>query len=147
MQIFAVDNDPKLAARALCDRHVVKMILESYMLLELAFGFSDNNWKHHPAAKWVKRSPDNIAWLFEHGKELCAEYTRRYGKIHSWQDKYIKIEHLITGNWRNHQEFCQLIPEPFKSTDPVQGYQTYYREGRVKDFTKWKLDNKPEWVS
>ena len=29
MNIFVVDNDPKIAARQLCDKHVVKMILET----------------------------------------------------------------------------------------------------------------------
>ena len=29
MNIFVIDRDPKTAAQQLCDKHVVKMILES----------------------------------------------------------------------------------------------------------------------
>ena len=33
MNIFVVDEDPEIAARQLCDKHVVKMILESAQML------------------------------------------------------------------------------------------------------------------
>ena len=33
MNIFAVDKDPKISAQQLCDKHVVKMILESAQML------------------------------------------------------------------------------------------------------------------
>ena len=29
MNIFVVDQDPRIAAQSLCDKHVVKMILDS----------------------------------------------------------------------------------------------------------------------
>ena len=36
MNIFALDKDPTQAARMMCDKHVVKMILESAQLLSTA---------------------------------------------------------------------------------------------------------------
>ena len=33
MNIFVVDEDPVIAARQLCDKHVVKMILETAQML------------------------------------------------------------------------------------------------------------------
>ena len=36
MNLFVLDRDPRLAARAHCDKHVVKMVLETAQLLALA---------------------------------------------------------------------------------------------------------------
>ena len=38
MNIFVVDTYPVLAARALCDRHVVKMVLETAQILSTISG-------------------------------------------------------------------------------------------------------------
>jgi len=35
LQIFALDEDPIEAAKMLCDKHVCKMILETFQLLEI----------------------------------------------------------------------------------------------------------------
>ena len=36
MNIFVLDNDPDTAARMMCDKHVVKMIVESAQMLSTA---------------------------------------------------------------------------------------------------------------
>jgi len=41
VNIFAVDKDPQTAAQQLCDKHVVKMILESAQMLCSAFPSGD----------------------------------------------------------------------------------------------------------
>ena len=33
MNIFYVDKDPKIAAKMMCDKHIIKMILESAQML------------------------------------------------------------------------------------------------------------------
>ena len=33
MNIFVVDKNPKIAARSLCDQHVVKMLIENCQML------------------------------------------------------------------------------------------------------------------
>lgn len=72
MNIFVVNTDPREAARALCDIHVNKMIVESMQMLttalkqsgilapdELPFRkdgitrYSGNAHPHHPCTKWV----------------------------------------------------------------------------------------------
>lgn len=41
MNIFALDNDPKKAARYHCDKHVVKMVIESAQMLSTAHRLLD----------------------------------------------------------------------------------------------------------
>src|SRR5574343_1523365 len=84
MNIFAVDADPIQAARDLCDRHVVKMTLETAQILCSAFDESPYKKTHfnHPCCKWARTSKSNYQWLIAHGLGLSAEYSLRYGKTH-----------------------------------------------------------------
>ena len=58
MNIFAVDKDAKKAAQQLCDKHVVKMILESAQML--CSIFEDAPYKrafyNHPCTIWARES-------------------------------------------------------------------------------------------
>ena len=86
MNIFVVNDDPKVAAQNLCDKHVVKMILESAQMLCSAFKNGEAPYKrsyyNHPCTKWARESQVNYEWLLTHAYELCEEYLLRYGKIH-----------------------------------------------------------------
>ena len=63
MNIFVVDHDPFVAAKMLCDKHVVKMILETAQLLSTAHHLTGSplacklykmTHKNHPSAVWVR---------------------------------------------------------------------------------------------
>jgi hypothetical protein len=110
MNIFVLDNNPIVAARLQCDKHVVKMIVESAQMLSTAHrvldgqlsvenvnGRSKKVYKldsqlgsvlykvahaNHPCTLWVTESSANYAWLYLHFIALCDEYTYRYDKIH-----------------------------------------------------------------
>jgi hypothetical protein len=114
MNIFYVDDDPKQAAQALVDNHVVKMILESCQLLSTAHRVLDGKeiidtsgkrkkkkyvlpphidnkiyqatHINHPSAKWVRESTGNYDWLFKHTVALLEEYELRYKKQHACYD-------------------------------------------------------------
>lgn len=103
MNIFFLDRDPELCAKAHYDKHVVKMILEYAQLLSTAHHVlgSDVNpeciykeaYKNHPCAIWVRQSPRNYYWLVGLWLNLLKEYYFRYGKIHasSALTKYLKV--------------------------------------------------------
>ena len=80
MNIFVVDEDPEVAARQLCDKHVVKMILESaQMLCTVAHehGFVAPYKKahpKHPCTLWAGKSPENWSWLIAHGLAMPEQY-------------------------------------------------------------------------
>ena len=91
MNIFYLDPHPTVAAQQCCDKHVVKMILESAQMLSTAHRVLDKNdnellykeaHKNHPSTKWVRESHLNYQWLYAHFVALGEEYTARYGKIH-----------------------------------------------------------------
>jgi len=93
MNIFYLSSDPIEAATMQCDKHVVKMILETAQLLSTAHhilagdGPYKVTHKNHPSAVWVRESRQNYDWTYKHFKALCAEYTDRYGKTHLTETK------------------------------------------------------------
>ena len=135
---------PKIAAQYHCDKHVVKMIIETAQLLytshwvlsptkipEFAYKKSHVN---HPSAIWVRESIENYDWLSELGMELCYEYTHRYGKIHKTQKH---IEWLIRNPPFNIPDIPMTslrlaMPDEYKKEDPVEAYRIFYRESKFK---------------
>ena len=121
MNIFVLDKNPIVAAQLQCDKHVVKMIVESAQMLSTAHRMLDGQeykapsksgkrmvkkWKlknhddviysavhmGHPCTVWTMESNANYEWHYKHFIALCDEYTYRYGKIHSSDTKL--REHL-----------------------------------------------------
>lgn len=143
MQIFVVDVNPVTAAQALCDKHVVKQVLESAQILSTVCGgpYKPTHQKH-PCVLWAGLNRINFGWLKRHGLALCAEYTRRYGKVHKCQDVIASAKvprHLPIGI----SEFVQCMPEQFRDQDPVVAYRKYYHS---KQFAAWnKSRPAPYW--
>ena len=151
MNIFAVDKDPKISAQQLCDKHVVKMILESAQMLCSAFPNGDAPYKrafyNHPCTIWARESQENYEWLLAHAYAMCQEYTRRYGKVHKsiyaieWCGKnYIKLQLPQKGL----TEFAQAMPEQYKNKCSVTAYRSYYN-GEKAGFATWKKRETPKW--
>ena len=93
MNIFILFKSPEKSAKALCDVHVVKMLLESVQLLCMAWHSSKsvNTWplplykvthSKHVCVRWVCSDIEHYKWLLNHAIELSKEYTNRYKKDH-----------------------------------------------------------------
>ena len=67
MNIFVLDSTPSVAARYHCDKHVVKMIVESAQMLSTC---------HR-----VLRAGEG--WLHMLAIALCGQYRQRYGRTHA----------------------------------------------------------------
>jgi hypothetical protein len=151
MNIFYLDNDPTKCAQYHCDKHVVKMILESAQLLCTAHWVSGGEAPYrkthvnHPSNKWVRESLSNYKWLCELGMELCKEYTYRYGKIHKTQ-QHIEwlIDNLPNIEDKGFTEMPQAMPDECKMEDPIEGYRNYYNIEKAY-MCKWKGRLEPEW--
>ena len=135
MNIFALDDDPTLAARAQCNSHVVKMTLESaQMLCTVAPTFVPGvdvpyrpTHRSHPCTLWAVSSVHNLAWLLVHARALADEYTRRYGRRHaSAQVIELVYDAVPVGDPRLHTQFAQAMPPELRGTDPVEAYRRYY---------------------
>lgn len=112
MNLFILSEDPVIAAQEQCDKHVVKMIVESAQMLstthrmldgKLYHELSKNNRKvkryrlpddredvlykavhfNHPCTVWTRESVANYEWHYKHFVALCDEYKYRYGKVHA----------------------------------------------------------------
>jgi len=145
MNIFILDRDPVLAAQMQCDKHVVKMVLESAQIMStIKGGPYKPTHKNHPCVLWATNE-DNYNWLSEHGLALCKEYTYRYGKRHKCQDV---IESLAPDyNYDDAiNNFVQCMPDEYKCEDPVEAYRNYYR-GAKSGFAVWTKREVPFWWS
>jgi hypothetical protein len=145
MNIFLLSFNPKEAAEYHCDKHVVKMILETAQLLYSAHWNEErlilpqNAYKrahfNHPCAIWTRESLSNYTWLAELGYWLCQEYRFRYG------DKEHKTERHLQWLRANPPpglrdigvtEIRLAMPPEYKRPNPVEAYRTYYRENKLK---------------
>jgi len=149
MNIFAVDRDPEKAARALCDKHVIKMTLETAQLLCAAFPPGKAPYKathvNHPCAIWVRTSLDNYVWAVEHGLALSDEYTRRYGKVHKTHAVLCTLKPLhkrVSFPVRHLTPFAQALPADLKRTNAILAYRAYYHRDKASIAT-WKSPATP----
>jgi len=152
MNIFFLDFDTKKCAEYHCDKHIVKMILESAQLLCGAHWMSNSeapyklSHKNHPCSIWVRESLSNYLYLCDLGLELCKEYTYRYGKRHKSQDI---IEWCLLNKPNIHDVDFTSPPlamgDEFKiGNDVIESYRNYYIKAK-KSFAVWKNRNIPEW--
>lgn len=112
MNLFILDKDPVKAAQLQCNRHIVKMVVESAQMLSTAHRMLDGTeerrpsksgktmsryWvlpddredvlykavhMHHPCTVWTMQSNNNYTWHWVHFAALCDEFQYRYGKVH-----------------------------------------------------------------
>ena len=168
MNIFYLDHDPVIAAKAMTDKHVVKMILESAQLLSTAHRVLDGEpmvqlsaagrrltrYSHptlddvlyksthinRPSGVWVRESKANYLWLYEHFLALCAEYTNRYNKVHA---TYEKLGQLLSTPplaiaGSPFTPIKLAMPVPYQLSDPVEAYRYYYESEKLQIDKDWK---------
>ncbi len=151
MNIFMLDSDPKQAARYLGDCHVVKMILECDQMLKTGMVGPNEKvgYKNHPCSVWCRASKANYRWLIDHMTEMLKEYTRRYGKVHAYQDKPKTYSLLCKPVSRGLTPAAQCMPDEFKNADPVLAYRAYYRykaDSLVRGLSWYKDRTRvPDW--
>lgn len=151
MNIFVLHESPVVAAQMQCDKHVVKMCLETAQLLCSLFppGFAPYKRTHynHPCGKWTRESYANYQWLITHGLALCDEYNYRYGKKHKCRDIILWCKQNVTPSMFDQHSLTALpkcMPEEYKVSSVVESYRNYYK-GAKKDFAAWTKRDIPVW--
>ena len=139
-----------------CDKHVVKMALETAQMLctvareckyEEEYIYKSVHL-NHPCTRWAAECYQNWKWLCRHGLALCNEYTYRYGKEH-------KCKEIIRMLYKNsfgpkykflqgRTAFAQAMPNQYKQKNAVKAYRAYYL-GEKKRFSKWTRRKPPTW--
>jgi len=160
MNIFFLHWNPRVAAQYHCDKHVVKMIIETAQMLYSAHWvlnptkLPENAYKlahkNHPCSVWVRESLTNYLWLCSLGWWLCKEYTFRYGKIHKteehikwlFQNSPEEIPYLVM------TQPAQAMPPEYKENDPIEAYRKFYIESKLKNrnIVTYKIRERPSFL-
>jgi len=154
MNIFYLDHDPQKAAEYQCNKHVVKMILESAQLLSTTHYvfksvYLDVLYKpthiNHPCSIWVRQSHQNYNWLYQHYEALCDEYTWRYGKSHKSESLSSLLKKCpVLENKPSKPALA--MPDEFKVDCPVESYRNYYRHKSKSIKMVWPQGQTPDFM-
>ena len=164
MNIFVLDEDPRVSAQMMIDKHVVKMPTESLQMMSANMVELDVEAPYkqvmlnHPCTIWARKSRQNFQWLREHAQALCDEYSLRYeNRIHSVDTTMQDFSHRFDEMERKLPDFglttfAIAMADEYRSkkieseTDldfVIRSYQNYYLNGKW-DFATWKT-KKPDW--
>ena len=157
MNIFVLDQNIRKCAEYHCDKHVIKMILESAQMLSSVVRIQGHDigykltHKNHPCTIWARESLSNYLWLLQLTEDLNSEYRYRYNKEvnHKSYDmvKTLPIPNLPAIGLT---PFAQAMPEQYKNKNTVQAYRSYYLNEK-SNILQWTKREPPffykEWIS
>lgn len=152
MNIFYLHKNPEKCAKMHCDKHVVKMILETAQILCTCHWKNNSEapyrptHKKHPCVLWANQNLGNYLWLCKLGLGLCKEYTFRYGKTHNSQRviEWCAI-HFPKNFKKKFSQPFQAMPKKYKRENPIEAYRAYYI-GEKMAFAKWTKRKIPDWI-
>jgi hypothetical protein len=159
MNIFVLDYNPELAAQYHCDKHVVKMILESAQIvcsvaneLGIETPYKTTHY-NHPCTVWARESRSNMIWLKYLAGYLNDEWQYRYGHMrnHKSYDAILSIdlEKLFDSLPAiGLTEFARAMPDYISEqhTDTVEAYRHYYKVEKANLLTYTRA-KRPEWLN
>ena len=153
MNIFYLSECPIESAQSQCDKHVVKMILESCQILSTVLNeqgidapYRSFNPKH-PSCLWAAESSENFENLILHCSAMLEEYTERFGKIHKCQAVLARILDIYDPMLFSQRQSTPLrlaMPDHFRTNNPVKSYRDYYSQ---KDKMRYPKEKIPKWLS
>lgn len=158
MNIFYLSKDPVEIAKQLCDKHIVKMPLESAQMLSTAwwgkstYGESKMILKQlykpvhigHPSTLWTMQTEGNYRWHYDLFVAMLEEYSRRYNKVHGSS----KLLELLKESPVKGGEFYpppQCMPDEYKTDDTILAYRNYYINEKAR-FARYTNGTAPEWL-
>lgn len=149
MNIFVVSEDFKENAKALDDKRLNKMLLESVQLISTAL----HAWglkapykathKNHPCSKWTLESHENFKWLMVQTWHYYQEYVERFQKLHKSGEAFIEV-------WTRHG-FHKATPTtkhtPFVNCTPYKDEPDVFQAYKQTLRDKWASDKRPpKWT-
>ena len=159
MNIFYLSRDPKEIAKQLCDKHIVKMPLESAQMLSTSWWaktkYNDETkfvlkqiyrpvHIGHPSTVWTMQTEANYLWHYDLFVAMLDEYSRRYNKVHGSS----KLLELLKESPVEGGEFYpppQCMPDEYKTEDTILAYRNYYINEKAR-FARYTNGTAPEWL-
>lgn len=161
MNIFHIHQNPVIAAKAMTNKHIIKMTCESAQMLSTAHrildgkfkigltksGCKQQQWDHeninlykathvnHPSNVWVRESDSNYEWLYDHFIALSREYSSRYfGRVHGSAKL---LAHSLSVppkniNYGPMTRMPQAMPVCYHCKDSIEAYRAYYVSEKLK---------------
>lgn len=155
MNIFILSKDTTECAKMHCDKHVIKMLLETTQLLCSAYYYTGQSeispykltHKNHPCSIWTRKTLNNWMWLYSLGIELYKEYQFRFGynKIHKSGEVLCNLK---TPNLKASviTDPPQVMDDNFKNKDVVVAYRNYYIfKSKIMNFS-YTNRHIPSWI-
>ena len=168
MNIFYLSRKTSRCARWHCDKHVVKMILETAQLLYTAhwvlgtpdfsdaparksgeLGYMSIRNVNHPSAIWARSGLLQYMWLCDLGMALCAEYRHRFNnRTHGCEAHIFWLyanppASIPRALWTQPP---QAMPVEVRRGDSVAAYREYYRTSKAHLLT-YTGRARPHWLS
>jgi hypothetical protein len=163
MNIFPIADNycPILSAQELCNKHSVRMPIESAGMIAFAFPENEtsipnvrsNRHYSHPASIWARKTKENLEWLILHGLAQCEEYSRRYKRRHAaqdfieWSSNQYKFLSFVDQGLTPFARCFSSHKESLDQTEPdtVSAYRKFYWLDK-KEFAKWpSIKEIPAW--
>lgn len=171
MNIFVLHEDPREAARMMCDKHIPKMVVESAQMLASALrthGATDKEmpltqkgtpykggYQNHPCTQWTSMTQMNYTWLLWHARELAVQYYLRFNKTHACSQAILKmsedkmIDKIPMGRLTPFARAFnkELYPQLYDETQytAVEAYRAYYSLDKRRFATWNKGVSAPDW--
>jgi hypothetical protein len=157
MNLFYTHEDPQAAAQMQCDKHVVKMILETAQMLSTAHRLSETpqapfvyktTHANHPSTKWLRSSQIAYTWGLDHLQALFAEYTYRYGRVHKTQREKLRYLKVVPQDLPElpFEAPPQCMYDECRGIDTVEAYRAYYKVRRNEIQMQWTKREAPQWL-
>ena len=154
MNIFVLDYNPQVAAEFHCDKHVVKMILESAQILCAVHHKNGDTsvpykltHKNHPCTIWVCESKQNYLWLTQLAEHLNNEFMSRFNHRvnHKSYDVIAELSYIDLPDI-GLTKFAEAMPDYCKVADcTVENYREYYRKEK-SHILKYTNAQIPYWI-
>jgi hypothetical protein len=143
MNVFAVSADPVECARALDDKRLNKMIVESGQILSTVLhlrgrgspGIYKPAYPRHPVVLWAAADPRNYAWLFRHLEALFAE---RAFRLETDAHRSRRILPELSRHVESHE-----APAAFLNCTPYKALADVHLAYRRTLTDKWRRDVRP----
>jgi len=133
MNIFVLDENPRIAAHMHCDKHVPKMIIEHAQMLAAAYyhtlGISkkkeilENQEVVNQLFKgWPRKHPDGSdhPYAISHINHPCTIWTRESIENFNWLIECTEeLCHEFFNRWKNNQHSVKLIIDWMKLNPPI----------------------------
>ena len=158
MNLFWLDNDLALAAQYHCDKHVVKMTVETAQILSTAVhlrgwrgeGLYRPTHANHPCTVWAAESRANFDQALILLMCLGTEYCHRYGRLH----RSFTLAPSIAAAVETVQDWPEqgptrrptAMPDAYKTDCIVASYRSYYLAEK-RSICKYTNRAEPPWFS